>query len=258
MLERQAGMQEVQSNAQQNPSQGGNGQGEADPLAKLYRMSTTAGVGTQEYVAINPTAVVALLLGFSSILIVLSNVLLVIPVVGFICAVIALVQIQRSFHTQTGRGLAIFGMILCVGVTAGRLVFQQIQRNQLAGEEKQIAVVVHEFGTDIGSSQYNKAYQLFDDRFRERVSQPAFEGTFKGFRTAGPLGGVQSIEWNQQPMTFEDSTDSNNAYASAMTFFQFEHDQPRRVVMGFEKSDGKRRIHEIEAIFPSKKSAGQQ
>src|SRR5205085_1507862 len=53
-----------------------------DPLAALHKMSTTAGVASQQYVAVNGAAVLAALLGFASALTILSPVLLVVPAAG--------------------------------------------------------------------------------------------------------------------------------------------------------------------------------
>ena len=54
----------------------------ADPLSKLHKMSTTAGLASQQYVAVNIAAVMAALLGVASGLSVFSPLLLVIPIVG--------------------------------------------------------------------------------------------------------------------------------------------------------------------------------
>jgi hypothetical protein len=71
-----------------------------DPLARLKKMSTTAGIGYgQEYVAVNPVAVAALLLGVGSLLVFLHDVLLLIPLAGVVCAVIAWRQISNSNGT---------------------------------------------------------------------------------------------------------------------------------------------------------------
>src|SRR5687767_9055265 len=77
---------------------GANGDG-ADPLAKLHRMSRTAGLGTQDYVAINVAAVVSALLGLASVLALVTSLLLVIPVAGVICGLVALYQIKDSNGT---------------------------------------------------------------------------------------------------------------------------------------------------------------
>jgi len=93
----------------------------ADPLARLYHMSTTAGVGAQDYAAINPTAIAAVLLGLASATVVLGKILFVLPALGIICAIVALVQISRSNQTQTGKGLALLGLLLCFVFGGGRL-----------------------------------------------------------------------------------------------------------------------------------------
>src|SRR5436190_20522337 len=83
-----------------------------DPLARLHKMSTTAGLGTTEYVAINPLAVASIFLGVASLLALLDNLLLAVPVLAIICSVWALSQIRNSGGTQSGRALAILGLLL--------------------------------------------------------------------------------------------------------------------------------------------------
>src|SRR5580693_3500692 len=85
-------------------------------LVHLPRMSTTAGVGSQEYVAINTTAVIALLLGMASVLAIMTLPLLAVPLVGVITAAFALSQISQSNGTQTGRHIALGGLFLSVGI----------------------------------------------------------------------------------------------------------------------------------------------
>src|SRR5215510_13989681 len=80
------------------PSQSGD-----DPLAHLHKMSTTAGLGTTEYVAINPLAVTAFFLGLASSLALLDNTLLAVPALALIIAIVALRQIFGSGGTQTGK-----------------------------------------------------------------------------------------------------------------------------------------------------------
>src|SRR3954464_12472461 len=67
-----------------------------DPLASLKKMSTTAGVGSQEYVAVNPGAGAALRLGVASLLVSRHDVLLLIPAAGVVCAIVAWRQISNS------------------------------------------------------------------------------------------------------------------------------------------------------------------
>src|SRR3954471_19886402 len=88
----------------------------ADPLAGLHKMSTTAGVTNLDYVAVNQTAIAAVLLGLLSAVSFFGHLLLVIPIVGVIFAVVALRQIGNSNGTQTGRGLALLALLLCLGL----------------------------------------------------------------------------------------------------------------------------------------------
>src|SRR4051794_39838641 len=99
-----------------NPTQS-NAPGD-DPLSHLHKMSTTAGLGTTEYVAVNGMSIVALILGLASSLSLFANELLVIPVVAVILGIWALIQIKDSNGTQTGRFLAFFGMFCALLFTA--------------------------------------------------------------------------------------------------------------------------------------------
>src|SRR3954467_10146513 len=100
-----------------------------DPLAHLHKMSTTAGLGTTEYVAVNGMSIVALILGVASALSLFANELLVIPGIAVVLAIVAFFQIRDSNGTQTGKGLAAVGLVLAlafVGLVGGRLMFQII------------------------------------------------------------------------------------------------------------------------------------
>src|SRR5688572_26011279 len=80
---------------------------EADPLHNLYRMSRTAGLGSGDYVAVNNTSVLALLLSLASLLSLLSPWVLVVCVAAIVCGVLALKQIRSSNGTQTGSLFAV-------------------------------------------------------------------------------------------------------------------------------------------------------
>ena len=230
-----------------NPgAQGENG----DSLAKLYHMSTTAGVGTQEYVAINPTAVAALVLGLASVLALLSSVLLVIPVAGVVCSLVAISQIRRSNQTQTGLALAACGLVLSIGLGGGRTVYHVVKRFHVSADEQRIAQLMQELGQDLKAENYDKAYALFNDRFHDRISRTTFENAFLGYKKLSTSGTIQKIEWNKEPMLMEDQPGNDVTVASGMAFFQFERDPaPRRSVIVFEKSEGQWRIADIEAVF---------
>src|SRR2546429_5411940 len=81
-----------------------------DPLARLHKMSTTAGVASQQYVAINNAAVIAALLGVASALALLTPTLLIVPLAGVVVAIVSWRQISNSNGTETGKPLALLGL----------------------------------------------------------------------------------------------------------------------------------------------------
>src|SRR5438046_5220936 len=87
-----------------------------DPIAHLHRMSTTAGVGSQEYVAINNLAVIAALLGLGTALAFVHIFFVILGLAGIACGTIAMLQIRDSNGTQGGRGLAWTGIVLSLAV----------------------------------------------------------------------------------------------------------------------------------------------
>src|SRR6478609_7278380 len=98
------------------PAVNGNGTAvDDDPLARLHKMSTTAGLGTTDYVAINALAVASVFLGLASLLAMLDPLLLALPVLAIGCSIWALTQIRHSGGTQSGASLAILGLLLAVG-----------------------------------------------------------------------------------------------------------------------------------------------
>src|SRR5438552_694692 len=108
-------------------------------LAQLHKMSTTAGVTNAGYVAVNYTAIVAVLLGLASALAFFGWLLLVVPVVGIIFALVAIRQINDSSGTQTGRGLAYIGLLLCLLLGGSAIAMGAMQIAGVRGDEKAIA-----------------------------------------------------------------------------------------------------------------------
>jgi len=251
MLERQDVMADVQPPSNTEVPDANQS---VDPLAGLYHMSNTAGVSTQEYVAINPTAIAALLLGFSSILVVLSNILLVLPIVGIVCGVVAIVQIRNSNQTQMGRGLAILGLLLSILLGGGKTLYEGVNAVRVTSDETKIAQLIHEFGQDVVTGNYEKAYQRCNERFRERVPLAAFEQVMKGASQLPGLGALRSIEWNQHRMEIEEKPGASGTYAYAMALFEHVNSSyPQRLVISFENSSGVWSISDIESLFPSRK-----
>src|SRR5438034_7029155 len=120
-----------------------------DPLAHLHKMSTTAGLGSTEYVAISPTAIGALVSGLACFFLLFDldqPILLVIPLTALVTGFVAFRQIARSNGTQTGRSLAALGMLLGVvfiGLFVVRVTTTMLQaRRDQAG----IEATIHELG----------------------------------------------------------------------------------------------------------------
>lgn len=244
-------MPEVDSQSKAQPAPPGDA---PDPLAGLYHMSNTAGLSTQDYVAINPVAIWSVFFGVASVLVVLSNVLLAIPLVGLGCAVIALIQIRSSNGTQTGKGLATVGLALSLALGGGKLGYVIYNSMRISADEEKIGQEMHDLGQDILQNRYDAAYGMFEDVFTQRVSRAEFERGFKTFNNIPELGRLESIEWNHQPIAMEERPDAGITDAYAMSYFRYANSsEPRRVVIAFQKKDGVWRPAAIESIFPMKK-----
>lgn len=167
-----------------------------DPLTHLHKMSTTAGLGSTDYVAINGPSVVAVILGLASALAVVATILLIVPIAGVICAAVALYQVGKSGGTQTGRGLAILGLLLSLGFAAyvgyaGIAKARQESRDQAA-----IELLITDFTGHAQKSEFDQAYALFSPRFQERVTPQQFTDTMRYVREHPTYGKLQGITTN--------------------------------------------------------------
>lgn len=242
-------MPEVDSQSKTEKVAAGDG---PDPLAGLYHMSNTAGLATQDYVAINPVAIWAAFLGVASVLVVLSNVLLAVPLLGLVCAIFALVQIRSSNGTQTGKGLAIVGLVLTLGFGGVKLGYELLINLRVSADEQQIGQSMHQFGQDVVQGRYDDAYAMFEGDFKEHINRVQFERGFKAFADVPELGRLQSIEWNHQPIAMEERPDTGITDGYAMAYFTYsKSSEPRRVVFGYQKVNGKWVLGSIASIFPS-------
>src|SRR5947209_6629128 len=133
-----------------------------DPLAKLHRMSTTAGVASQAYVAVNAAAIVALILGVASGLTVFSNILLFIPVLGVVVSVLAWRQIRDSNGTETGLALAALGALLSLLIGGAVTAHAIAEHNRTRSDVRQMLAIVDKLDADIKAAKYDDAYQLFN------------------------------------------------------------------------------------------------
>lgn len=225
-----------------------------DELAHLYKMSPTAGVATTDYASINATAIVALLLGVGSVLVMFGSFLLIIPLAGVICAIVALRQINGSNGTQVGRGLAAGGLALALLIGGTDGAYQSFKAIQAREDEKQIAALLEQIGQQLSQGQYEAVYQQTAQRFRDRVSQDAFVQAFRAMVAVPQLGKVRSVQWNGEPMVFETNSDTGRKTALAMTLERFENLQdPTRELMSFAKDRERWALDDIPRMFPTEK-----
>jgi len=168
-----------------------------DPIANLHKMSTTAGVGSQDYVAINNAAIVSVILGLCTALAFLGIPFLMVGAAGIVSGIIAIVQIRHSNGTQGGMGLAILGILLSLAI-AGSVATANILDWQRQREDKaEINKVLEQLGQYVASEQYDKAYQLFS---------PDFQAIFK-FQVFH-----DQLQVNQQFLGKIDGMTSNDAF----------------------------------------------
>ena len=187
-----------------------------DPLATLHKMSTTAGLSSQEYVAINTPSVAALLLGLASALAILDPVWLIVPVAAVISGIVAVHQVRNSNGTQTGGKIAILGIALAV-VLAGVVGVKAVQAALGARADRQaIIALIQRLGervkTGVSTGQWDEAYALFTDRFKGAHSRGEFIARWKGYEI---YGGVQSMEWNKAGMKFQAEPQGGTDIANA-------------------------------------------
>jgi hypothetical protein len=222
-----------------------------DPLAHLHKMSTTAGVSSQEYVAINIPSIVALVLGLASVVAVLNPVLLVVPLAAVITALAALSQIRASNGTQTGRPFAILGIVLALGIGGFVLVRAVTERLQTQADRQAIASRIEELGRLVRAKEYDAAYKLFSTRFQNRISRETFGARWEAAQSVRDLGRINSIEWNRTNILFQADPASGARVGFAASWVKFENgNEPARYTFEFRKSGPTWEIDDLPSLFP--------
>lgn len=221
-----------------------------DPLSHLHKMSRTAGLGTTDYVAVNGTSIVALILGLASGLSLFDRVLLAIPVVAIVLAVIAIFQIKDSNGTQTGKGLAALGILLAlvfVGLVGGKWATETFSNRE---DEQAISKVVSDLDQSLRAGKYADAYQrLCAERFTSRFSEQTFMDTWKhlveGTKDYKGLTGMRS----NGRMEFEINPDTEQKSAVSMTIVDFGVNSSRMAMVFVKDPSGKWQILDIPDLF---------
>lgn len=224
-----------------------------DPLASLHRMSTTAGVASQEYVAINQTAIATLLLGLAAISVVMSNTLLVLPIVAIACGIVALRQIGNSNGTQTGKLLALLGMALSLVMSAVAIVPQVKEHIALRAEEGRIIAAVNEFGQAMVAKDYDRAVSSLDPVFftKKKLTKEAFIARWNALVTNEFYGDLTSVASNGR-VGLEGDTAQGHSGATLLVCRFSKTDTPLRSNASLKKDDtGQWKIDDMPELFPT-------
>jgi hypothetical protein len=225
--------------------------GDADPFSHLHKMSTTAGLGSGDYVAINGTAIAAILLGVGSALVLFNNlVFLVIPLLGIAAAILAFKQIIQSNGTQTGREVAAIGLLLSVGFGGFYVAKTGYNAVHNRADREQIVSNVRKLGELVKAHSYPEAYALFDDRFRKRVPLAKFTNSWQQMSASPLLGGVQSLDWNQL-LSFDMDPVDGTQLANGMMLLKCRPTEPLRLNMSFRREDGNWLVDQMPQMFPT-------
>jgi positive regulator of sigma E activity len=232
------------------PSDSNLNRGEADPFSHLHKMSTTAGLGSGDYVAINGTAIAAILLGVGSSLVLFNSlVFLVIPLVGVVAAILAFKQISASNGTQTGREVAVIGLLLSLGFGGfygAKTLYTVIHARS---DQEQVIATVHKLGELLKTNAYTDAYALCDERFRKRVPLADFQAGWQRITSSAYIGNVQSIDWNQVLSLDVDPVDGSKL-ANGQMLVQAKPVEKLRINMGFRNDGSGWLIDQIPQMFP--------
>ncbi|MGH7214401.1 MAG: DUF4190 domain-containing protein [Tepidisphaeraceae bacterium] len=221
----------------------------ADPFAHLHTMSTTAGVGTQEYVAVNSPSVAAILLGLASGLALLNPILLVIPIIGVVTAIVALRQIRDSNGTQTGRLLAWGGLLVSVvfvALAGGEQVRQGMEVRENRGA---LAASIKKLEGHLIAEQYDQAHAMFGVRFIERVTPADFKLRWDQLQNMPAYGKLKAIEWNERAQ-FDTDPQTGDRYARGLIDLRMEKlPQPFRQEIIFRRSGAQWQVEDIPGLF---------
>lgn len=229
-----------------------------DNLARLHRMSRTAGLGTTDYAAVNVAAVMTAVLGAASLLALFTPFFLVIPLAGLVVGIIALKQIKASGGTQTGLIIAILGLAACLAFSAFTGLKAYNAYAQIQSDKATLAVLVQSFGQKLAAEDYPGAYALLDARFRDRVSQAKFEQFFRE-QMHPYVGKLTSMESNGHFFVDEAADDPSIRMAQGISLVNVEKNpggQPLRVDLTFRHAAEEWKVFNIAAWFPAQQQEG--
>ena len=215
-------------------------------------MSTTAGVASQQYVAVNTAAVLAALLGVASMMAMFSPLLLVIPAVTIGVAIFAWRQIANSNGTETGKVLAISGLVLAVVVGGGVAAREVMAASKARADARTMGEIVERLRGALAANDYQGAYQLFAMPFRERIAPEQFRARWELVQSGEVYGRLQSAKWNGVPPVYEKIGDDDAGIIIIILHFErYEN----RFQFFFRKTGDQWQILSLPEIFAPEKQA---
>jgi hypothetical protein len=194
---------------------------------------------------------------------------LIVPAAGIITAIIAFRQIAKSNGTQTGHVLAVAAILLSLafgGIVFGRDVMERTaeSRNKAA-----IGALVIQFDQKLKAGQFEELYQLFDERFQQRVTATKFGDMMKFITSSDVYGKMKSVTLPGMPanppagyrwdglaeFVLDEST--GGRLATAHMVYDFEKAGEVRQQVWFRDVNGKWMFEDIPGLFPREKKPGE-
>lgn len=220
-----------------------------DHLSHLHKMSTTAGLGSTDYVAVNSAAVASLLLGLASSLTLLEEFLLVIPLVCVVVSVIAWRKIAGSNGTETGKGLVIAGLVCALGF-GGFVIARKATEGARTREDRHaLGRTITELGEKVKAGDFTAAYGMFSERFAQRVPRQQFDERIGFLRESELYGKLKQTSWNGLvEFTTDDAT--NTRYATTKVIYELEKTSLDDTLTFRKTADGRWIFEGMAMLFP--------
>jgi hypothetical protein len=218
-------------------------------------MSTTAGVASQDYVAINLFAVLAAIGGVLSALIFLSMLFFAVPVVTLAMGIVSLRQISHSNGTQTGRLGAWAGIALSL-VLSAVLAVQLLGEHRVAsGNRAMVVSLCEQFEKVLVAKDYEAAYAMFSPRFKSdrQLDLDTFRQRFEAM--APPqFGELASAKCNG--LVRLEASEAGVVFAQTMLIFKWNNSSEEgRFAITFVQQPEGWQIIELPAVFPAPQQA---
>ncbi len=221
----------------------------SEELLQLHKMSRTAGLGDSSYVAVNPVAVMSVLFGLLSGIVIFSSLLLVVPVVAIVLAVISMAQVRNSNGTQTGRALAIIGIVLAIGISAALGSKQVMQIYTTRADEAAVAKTLRDFGQAVAETKYDDAYSMISDRLAGDLSRKTFGERLDTLQNSPVFGKIKSMNWNGLASFDIDSRTSQSVVAT-VAIVTLQSGTEDREDTRLSKSGNTWKIDAMPRVFP--------